>query len=54
MSFRAWELILVEILPLESELTAEYSYETRSVNYLDMKVFIDDQGFTRTNLKKEN
>ena len=45
MSFRAWELILVEILPLESELTAEYSYETRSVNYLDMKIFIDDLFF---------
>ncbi len=37
------------------KLTAEYSYETRSVNYLDMKIFIDDQGYIRTNLyKKEN
>ena len=33
------------------KLTAEYSYETRSVNYLD----IDDQGYIRTDLyKKEN
>ena len=37
------------------KLTAEYSYETRSVNYLDMKIFIDDQGYIRTDLyKKEN
>ena len=37
------------------KLTAEYSYETKSVNYLDMKIFIDDQGYIRTDLyKKEN
>ena len=30
------------------KVTAEYSYETRSVNYLDMKVWIDKEGYIRT------
>ena len=35
------------------KLTAVYSYETRSVNYLDMKIFIDDQGYIRTDFLQE-
>ena len=37
------------------KVTTEYSYETRSVNYLDMKVWIDKEGYIRTDLyKKDN
>ena len=37
------------------KVTAEYSYETRSINYLDMKVWIDEEGYIRTDLyKKDN
>ena len=37
------------------KVTTEYSYETRAVYYLDMKVWIDEKGFIRTDLyRKEN
>ena len=37
------------------KVTAEYNYDTRSVNYLDMKVWIDQDGYIRTDLyRKEN
>jgi len=36
-------------------VTVDYYYAARSVNYLDMQVFIDKDGFIRTDLyKKEN
>ena len=36
------------------KVTAEYSYETRSVNYLDMKVWIDKEGYIRTDFHKKD
>ena len=37
------------------KVTADFDYSTRSVNYLDMRVWIDDEGAIRTDLhRKEN
>ena len=42
------------ILP-SINVTVDYDFENRSVNYLDMKVLIDEEGYIRTDLyKKEN
>ena len=37
------------------KVTCEYSFETRAVNFLDTTIFVDSEGFLRTDLyKKEN
>ena len=50
-------IIYVNSIFPSTKLTAEYSYETRSVNYLDIRYLLmnTDQGYIRTDLyKKEN
>ena len=40
------------ILP-SIKVTVEFDLKNRSVNYLDMKIFIDNQGFLRTDLYRK-